>query len=414
MKGIAALKAGAASFAILALAGVSVPAFAADDAGKSPAVSQQDYDALVQRVEALETELQASEVRSAKDHDVLSSWKPSTGWWNDTKLSGRMYYDITSLDEKADGAKSSNTGVSFDIKRFYVGIDHKFNDIFSANITTDFTYDSTAGATQIYIKKAYVDAKLDPAFEIRLGSTDMPWIPYAEGAYGMRYVEHTIADRDHYGTSADWGVHFLGDLGHGFDYQFSITTGAGYKKTIRTKQPDFEGRIGFKDNGLTLAIGGKVGLNGVQHGTKTYNTAGRFDALAAYDFSNTALKGLQVGVEYFYATDYTQVKSETHSNAYGVSPFASYAFNPKWKIFGRYDYVSPYSDKERKKTEDNYFNIGVSYSPTKIVDFALVYKYDKVDDGYVNTDYSGISNSSATTGFEGKASEIGLWGRVRW
>lgn len=415
MKGISTLKAGAATFALLAVAGMSMPACAADEAAShASTVSQADYDALAKRVDALEEELQAAEVRASQDHDKVDAWQMPTGWWNDTKISGRMYYDMTSLDQKTDGAKSSNNGFSFDIKRFYVGIDHTFNDVFSADITTDFKYDSTAGATQLYIKKAYVDIKLDKAFEIRLGSTDMPWIPYAEGAYGMRYVENTVTDRTKFGTSADWGVHFMGALPYGFDYQISITTGAGYKNTSRTKQPDFEGRVGYKNDGFTFAIGGKLGLNGVQHGTKTYNTAGRFDVLAAYKFSETMLKGLNVGVEYFYAPDYTQVKSETHSHGYGVSPFADYQIAPKWKIFGRYDYVSPYSDASRKDFENNYYNIGISYSPTQIVDFALVYKRDEGDNGYISDSNGTIGGSAFASGNSGSYSEVGLWGRVRW
>ncbi len=37
-------------------------------------------------------------------------------------------------------------------------IDHKFNDTYSANLTTDATYDGTTGASQVFIKKAYLQA----------------------------------------------------------------------------------------------------------------------------------------------------------------------------------------------------------------------------------------------------------------
>ena len=46
-----------------------------------------------------------------------------------------------------------------------------------------------------YIKKAYLQAKLDPAFIVRLGAADLPWVPYVENQYGYRHIENTIADR---------------------------------------------------------------------------------------------------------------------------------------------------------------------------------------------------------------------------
>lgn len=406
MKGKSILKASAV-VALTAAAGLASPACAQDVAAQDS--NSANYEALVSRVEALEAELQASEVRAAADHDKVDSLNSLTGWWNDTKISGRMYYDITSLDYKRNGTTQSSNGVSFDIKRFYLGIDHTFDDVFSANLTTDINYVTSGAGTQLYVKKAYVQAKLDPAFIVRLGSADMPWIPYVEGVYGLRYVENTMVDRIKFGQSADWGVHILGDLGYGFDYQLSVTTGAGYKTVSRTKQPDFEGRIGYKNGGFTLAIGGKVGLNGVTHGTETYNTAGRFDVMAAYQY-----EGLNVGVEYYYATDYNQVTSETHSHGDGISPFVSYNLSPKWKLFGRYDHVEPYSDGTKKNYENNYYNIGISYSPTKIVDFALVYKYDRGENGYMKDSNGTIGGDAYADGNDGTYSEVGIWGRVRW
>src|SRR5690242_5436992 len=60
----------------------------------------------------------------------------------DTTISGRMYADFTNIDNKVDGVEAAPTGTGFDIKRLYIGIDHKFSDMFSANVTTDFQYSS--------------------------------------------------------------------------------------------------------------------------------------------------------------------------------------------------------------------------------------------------------------------------------
>src|ERR1700743_2591275 len=88
---------------------------------------------LSQRFEALEAQARAGH---AEPMPV------SSGWWNDTSISGRIYFDATDIEQKSNGVKTPDNGVNFDLKRFYIGIDHTFNKTFSANITTDATYDS--------------------------------------------------------------------------------------------------------------------------------------------------------------------------------------------------------------------------------------------------------------------------------
>ncbi len=188
---------------------------AAAPAPSDQQVSQAQFEALQNQV----YEQQASNTSLTKG-----------SWWSNTKISGRMYYDITNIDNKADGVKGAQDGFNFDIKRFYLGVDHQFDDVFSANLTTDFTYDGTTKASQLYIKKAYLQAKLNDAFTFRLGSTDLPWVPFMEDLYGYRYVENTLIDRTKFGTSADWGVHLLGKFADGLiGYQISAINGAGYK-----------------------------------------------------------------------------------------------------------------------------------------------------------------------------------------
>src|SRR5690348_16554733 len=60
--------------------------------------------------------------------------------FSDTTVSGRMYWDVSHIDAERDGVARSDTGWGFDAKRFYISVDHRFNDIFSANVTTDFNY----------------------------------------------------------------------------------------------------------------------------------------------------------------------------------------------------------------------------------------------------------------------------------
>ena len=218
--------------AVAIAAGLGVTSFtvaaapAQQRATTTPAVSNSDIELLKAQLAALQAKVDELEHRT----DAQSDINVSTGQAvekatnvtaasdkkfaalekavNNTTLSGKMYFDFTSIDQKnSDTGKTNASGLGLDVKRFYLGIDHKFNDVWSANLTTDFNYVSSDGETNLFVKKAYVQAKFDQAAVFRVGSADMPWIPFAEKYYGFRYVENTLTDRLKYGNSADWGLH---------------------------------------------------------------------------------------------------------------------------------------------------------------------------------------------------------------
>jgi hypothetical protein len=373
--------------------------------------AQNQAQAAQAQAQAAQTQIETipTEVKTA-----VAAAAPKPGWWANTTVGGTMFGDISHISNSSDSVAQPNQGTDYDIKRFYIAIDHKFNNVFSANVTTDFTYDSgPAAATQLYLKKAYLQAKLSDALVVRLGSADLPWVPYVENLYGYRYVENVLIDRTKFGTSADWGVHVSGMLAGGmFDYAFSAIDGSGYKKPAigtanRTNAIDVEGRVGAHLGGFTAAVGGYAGKLGKDiQGTATYNTAERFDALVAYTD-----KRFRVGGEYFWASDWndvTQANPHLTNRSAGYSVFGSFNFTDQIAVFGRYDWVKPKESTTPSET-DNYFNVGVSYRPIKIVDFALVYKRDKLDNGLFNT-----SNGLIGGVHTGTYDEIGLFTQVKW
>src|SRR6185312_510586 len=151
----------------------------------------------------------------------------------DTTIGGLVFTDLTSISTTQDSATDSTdkdpNGLGLDVKRAYLIVNHSFDGVWSANLTTDFNFpklsvsgkDSTgatvsssgnAPETQVFVKKAYVQGKFSDMTVLRLGASDMPWIPYAEGIYGYRFVENTLIDRSEiggvgsFGNSSDWGV----------------------------------------------------------------------------------------------------------------------------------------------------------------------------------------------------------------
>jgi Phosphate-selective porin O and P len=324
-----------------------------------------------------------------------------------TTISGKMFADFSNLDLTNDGVNSAANGTGIDVKRFYLGATHKFDEIWSVNVTTDFNYVSNDNETQVYIKKAYVQAKLSDAFTGRLGSADLPWVPFVEDLYALRFVENVIIDRLKFGTSADWGLHGGGKLSDGrFSYAVSVVNGAGYKNPTRSKSMDVEARAAFTPvKGLTLAVGGysgKLGKDVEGSATPPQHTAHRVDALAAY------VEGpLRLGAEYFEAKDWTQVTSVTSDKADGFSVWGSYNFTPKWGVFARGDSAKTSKDLN-SDLKDEYFDAGVVSHPRKNIDIAFVYKHDKVDGG------GAVSTSNGTIGGanEGKFDEVGVWAQV--
>src|SRR5262245_49861661 len=324
-----------------------------------------------------------------------------------TVVSGRMFADFSNIDLKNDGVESTANGTGIDVKRFYLGVNHNFDDIWSVNVTSDFNYVANDGETNIFIKKAYLQAKLSDAFIGRLGSADLPWVPFVEDLYGYRFVENVIVDRLKFGTSADWGIHAGGKLADGkFNYAASVINGAGYKNPTRSNSVDFEGRVGFAPiKGLTFAVGGysgKLGKDIEGSATPPQHTAQRFDALVSW------VNGpLRAGGEYFQAKDWLQVTTAASDKADGFSVWGSYDFTPMWGAFARYDNADPSKDLN-PDLEDEYFNAGVVSHPRKNIDVAFVYKHEKVDGGGV------VATSNGNIGglVDGKYDEVGIWAQV--
>ncbi len=320
-----------------------------------------------------------------------------------TTVGGKMYGDLTYKHLTGDGQKISNSGVGADVKRFYFSLGHRYNDIWSVHLTTDFNYSKSDKNTQLFVKTAYVQAKFSPLATVRVGSANMPWIPYDEGLYGFRYVENTLIDRLKFGNSADWGAHLLGKEGM-FNYAISAVNGGGYHNPTRSKTVDLEGRIGIVPlPGLSLAVGGYVGKRGKDvSGTSTHHTATRFDAVAAY-----VQPTYRVGFEYFKASNWGTVTSLSSDRGYGISAWGSVSPMRRVTLFARFDYAKPSQDLQPGLT-DYYFNVGAQYQVHKNIVLALAFKHEKQDNGSWKT--------SNTPGGYNKIdyNEVGLWTQVKF
>ena len=377
-----------------------------------PASAQSTTDAaeieqLKQQLAAMQAKLDELEQRTDAQSDInvntqqnidamqqkQDAQEKTSEWASSTKVSGTSYVDFTDIDQTSHGKKTAASGAGLDVKRFYLQVDHKFNDIWSADLTTDFNYVSNDGETQLFVKKAYLQGAFDKMATLRIGSANMAWIPFVEDWYGYRFVENTLVDRLKFGNSADWGLHLLGDNGV-FNYQASVVNGGGYKNPTRSDSVDFEGRAGLQPiPGLMIAVGGYSGDLGKDTSTSpALHDARRYDAMIAYNANN-----LRLGAEYFKANNWNNVNTLPTDTANGWSAWGSYDWGAA-ALFARYDRANTSKDLD-PSLKDTYYNFGVSFPIVKGVRLAIAYKNETLrDDTTVDT----------------KTREVGAWTEVKW
>ena len=370
----------------------------------------------------------------------------------DTTIGSVMFFDFSHISDQQNGTDVAPTGTGFDVKRFYLSFDHRFNNIWSANLTTDAQYISSPSVTvpttlpakatttsttnsgavsEVFIKKLYLQGKFNDGFFLSAGSNNMPWAALAEGLYAYRWVEKTTEDRQGFLNTADWGLHATGTFSDtGIKYAVSVVNGNGFKNPSRSKYVDFEGQVNYTAPiGVTVGVGGYSGhLGQINAANENYprNNATRFNAIIGYQFA-----GLRVGGEYFTAKNYKTVNTAAagvygtsavvaatptgvvpSDKASGGSVWASYAFLEQYSVFARYD-DTELSKDVLSRLKDKYFNIGVGYKPLKQLDVALVYKYEKVDNGLTTVSGADANGSYSIGGVNsstsGKFSEVGAY-----
>jgi len=325
-----------------------------------------------------------------------------------TKIGGRVFADFTDKENKDKGrtggaAKSNDSGLGTDIKRFYFTVTHEFDKTWSAQFQSDIG-DQGARRYDVFVKKAFIQGKFSPLATFRVGSADTPWVPFVEGLYGFRYFEQTITDHLSFGTSADWGLHLLGSTpDNKLAYQVSVVNGKTYSNPTRTKSVDFEGRISFQPiKGFTLGAGGYSGKRGNDtNATPARHTAERIDALVAYVNAK-----LRVGGEWFEAKNWNSTTTVATDKSDGYSIWGSFAATPMLTVFGKYDSAKPSKDL-RPALEFTYYNAGLQWRYNKALAASLGYKLAEVKGGTLSTGNGTIGSTVA--GQKGEYNEFGVW-----
>lgn len=378
--------------AVAIAAGITLASVGAQ--AQSTGSDSQELAQLREQLASLQAQVTELERRQQEEQATApKAAAPVAAWAEKTTIGGRMYFDLTNSDETENGSTTDASVIGLDVTRFYLTVDHRFDDVWSANLTTDFNYVRNDGETQLFVKKAYVEGAFSKLVTMRVGSAGMPWIPFVEDWYGYRFVEKVLMDRTKFGNSADWGVHLLGGNSV-FDYQVSAVNGGGYKDPTRSSHVDFAARVGVQPiEGLTFAAGGYEGDLGEDTETSpAINSARRYDLMAAWNRD-----GLRLGAEWFRADNWHTVTLPLDDAADGWSLWGSYDF-ARASVFARYDSVEPSKDID-PGLRNTYWHAGVAFSVTKGVKLALAYKDERLRND---------------TDIDVKAREFGVWGEVKF
>ena len=166
-------------------------------AGVSPAAFADSSQDLLDKLRAKGV-LSEDEYRQLSERHRAEAARPATEpaapEAQSTTVGGTAFIDFTHIRQKNDGAKASTSGTGLDVKRGYLIVDHKFDDVWSADLTTDFNFVSNDSETQLFVKKLYLQAALSDAVTLRAGSADMPWLGFVDGL-GLQPSGHTRLDR---------------------------------------------------------------------------------------------------------------------------------------------------------------------------------------------------------------------------
>jgi hypothetical protein len=401
---------------------------------------------------------------------------------DNTTVGGQAFFDFSNISQQQGQTNGTDpsvapSGTGFDVKRFYLIVDHTFNDVWSADLTTDAQYASnstvvtgatvtcTGGAkptgttcptgssvasvtptttaintggsvTEVMVKYFYLAAKLNDAFTVHAGAYNMPWAQYVDGITGLRWVEKSVGDRLSLLNTSDWGVNASGNFANNLvGYSASVVNGGGYKNPTRTHDVDFEGRVTTKPfNWLDVGVGYYVGhlgqVTAVNDNFPT-QTATRWDALVSFNYNGFRLTG-----EFLDARNYKTVNSIAAGafgtvdvvgssvtsvlpidEAEGYTVVASYAFNSSWNVFARYDSVN-LSEDVLPGLKDRFGDFGIDYKAIKSLDLALVFKEEQVDHGAASIG-SADGNGTYTIGgansaTDGRFREIGLYAQYKF
>ncbi len=125
--------------AVVALTfGLGAPVMAQTSSADA-AAAQAQIDALKQQLQQMQATLDGMKgnVTPVAKEPTKAIVEVDNG---STTVGGQAFMDFGNISNQQNGVDITPTGTGFDIKRFYLIVDHKFDEVWAANLTTDAQY----------------------------------------------------------------------------------------------------------------------------------------------------------------------------------------------------------------------------------------------------------------------------------
>ena len=260
----------------------------------------------------------------------------------------------------SDGESASQ----FELKRIYLGYEHHFTENLYVKANLDVGNPETGELEMAaYVKYAYLRYKAHN-FNVQFGLIPTTQFKLQEDAWGYRYIEKSFQDLFKFNSSADLGVSVAYQFCKIFSADVIIANGEGYKKI----EGDSSLRAGF---GVTLTplknFTGRVYYDFSKH-VNTQTSIATFLGYAHNRFS--------LGAEYMIQLN---PGFEADRKLDGLSFFGTLHAAPKWKLFARYDNLSPNTPAGEmtywtQSNDGQLFIAGFEFSPTNGIKLAPTYE----------------------------------------
>ncbi|HFK2948970.1 TPA: hypothetical protein ACGY8F_003965 [Stenotrophomonas maltophilia] len=300
-----------------------------------------------------------------------------------TRISGTIFANASDREGDFDA----------ELKRFFVNIDHDFNEDWSLHFTSDVQWVRDSDPTDLWVLHMYLQRRLGQNASLQVGSAPQPWIPRMTKLNGFRYVDSPLLARAGVGSPAEWGVHLKGQQGAA-SYAVSVVTGSGYKKPTLGDTPDVEAAVDWQlADGWTVVLGGYRGRRAQDRGPGgVEHTATRLNAALAY-----VGEAGRWGVEGFEADNWNRINRVEPDESRGWSTWGSYRVAPEWTVFARHDRITP-SRLLDPGAENEFSQAGVEWSPSRNLRLALAGKREEIE-------MAGVRRSG---------NEFGIWAQLNY
>ncbi len=282
---------------------------------------------------------------------------------------GDLFYDVSAHNP----ANKDVNGVQ--INRIYFTTDFTLSKEFSSRFRLE-THQLSDGTFGMYVKDAWLKwGNIFSGSDLIFGISPTPAFDVSEGAWGHRYLEKTIMDRNHIVGSRDMGIDLKGKFDESGTVKYWIKIGNNSGNSPESnKFKRYYGLLEFNPSPefLITLYGDYASAAKVKapDGSMADNSA-----VVAAAFLNYREKGVfSIGLEGFIRSQQNAYPSQngnslTSQSGHGISIWAYANISPTVQLVGRFDNVDPNTASygSAKYDATNLILAGVQFNPIKDV-----------------------------------------------